>query len=272
MRTRWWAGLVSTVLATASFAFPHLVSSSATAPASPRAMWFWGNYPADEVIAWAGAENIGEIFAYVPPTVATDGTLDKLRDLRRRADAAKIKLVALGGEPDWTTDHASALAWQRAVVATGLFDGIHVDVEPYLTSTWPADTTDFLALLDALRAGSRLPIEADVPFWFDQNLADQILKRVNAVTVMSYRDTATGPNSILTISQTWLKRGAAAGKRIRLAVETAPLPDCGYCTFATDGSRRMLTVMSQVDGVARRSPGYAGFAVHAYGTWRTLRP
>jgi hypothetical protein len=235
-------------------------------------MWFWGNYPADEVIAWAGAENIGEIFAYVSPTVMTDGTLDKLRDLRQRANAAKIRLVALGGEPDWTTDHASALAWQKAVVATGLFDGIHLDVEPYLTSSWPADTADFLALLDALRAGSKLPIEADVPFWYAQNLADAVLKRVNAVTVMSYRDTATGPNSILTISQTWLKRGAAAGKRVRLAVETAALSDCAYCTFASAGSRRMLSVLSQVDAGARTSPGYAGIAVHSYGTWRVLAP
>jgi hypothetical protein len=237
-------------------------------------MWFWGNYPADEVIAWAGAENIGEIFAYVPATVMTsaDGSLDKLRDLRKRADAAKIRLVALGGEPDWTTDHAPALAWQQAVVATGLFDGIHLDVEPYLTSAWPSDSDDYLALLDALRAGSKLPIEADVPFWYDQKLDDSILKRVNAVTVMSYRDTAAGPNSILTISQTWLKRGAVAGKRVRLAVETAALPDCGYCTFASDGSRRMLSVMSQVDAGARKSPGYAGVAVHSYGTWRTLAP
>jgi hypothetical protein len=235
-------------------------------------MWFWGKYPADEVVAWAGAENIGEIFAYVAPSVLTDGSLDRLRDLRQRADAAKIRVVALGGEPGWTTDHAAALAWQQAVVATGLFDGLHLDVEPYLTSAWPSDSADFLGLLDVLRAGSRLPVEADVPFWYDQGLEDAILKRVNAVTVMSYRNTATGPNSILAISQNWLKRGALAGKRVRLAVETAALPDCAYCTFAGDGSRRMINAMSQVDTGARRSPGYAGVAVHSYGTWRVLRP
>jgi hypothetical protein len=287
VRTRWRSGLVTTVLAAASLAVPAITSVTSGPPSTastgfPRAMWLWGGHPSDEVIAWAGAQNIGEIFAYVPDTVLTDGSLDRWRDLRARAAAAKIRLVALGGEPTWTTDHAAALAWRSAVVSTGLFDGLHLDVEPYLTGGWSTDRqgteTAFLALLDTMRTGSPLPVEADVPFWYGEytvgrlNLADQVLKRVAAVTVMSYRDTASGTNSILAVSQDWLRRGASAGRRVRLAVETGAQPDCSYCTFAEEGSRRMLSAMSQVDAGARRSPGYAGVAVHSYGSWRVLAP
>ena len=94
-----------------------------------------------------------------------------------------------------------------------------------------------------MRAGSTLPLEADVPFWFGQytvggrNLADEVLKRVKAVTVMSYRDTGTGPNSMLAVSQDWLARGAAAGKRVRLAAETSPLPDCPLLHVRRGGRR-----------------------------------
>jgi hypothetical protein len=286
MRGRWRSGLVSVILTAASLALPAASSAgsaglTAAAPGT-RAMWVWRDFAPAEVIAWAGATNISEIFVYVDDTVLTDGSLARLQDMRARAGAAKIKMRALGGDPRWTVDPAKALAWQRAVVATGLFDGLHVDVEPYLTDGWTDDlqTTEsrYLSLLDKLRAGSSLPVEADVPFWYGQyqvgraNLADEVLKRVAAVTVMSYRDTATGTNSMLAVSQDWLKRGATARKRVRLAVETDALPDCGNCTFAEEGARRMTEVLSQVDGATRKIPAYAGVAIHRYGSWRVLRP
>lgn len=286
MRKRMRAGLVSVVLAATSLTVPAASAAGTTgrltaAPAGTRAMWLWSAYAPDEVIAWAGAQNITELFAYVPWTL-TDSGLDRLRDMRARSRDAGIRLTALGGEPTWTTDHDSALTWRRSVLDTGLFDGIHLDVEPYATPAWTSDPqgtrTSFLALLDKMRAGNPLPIEADVPFWYGEhkvgtkNFADEVLKRVDAVTVMSYRDTATGTNSMVGVSQDWLKRGSAAGKRVRLAAETDAIADCAYCSFAEEGSRRMLKTLSQVDTAARRSPAFAGVAVHRYGSWRVLKP
>jgi hypothetical protein len=121
-----------------------------------------------------------------------------------------------------------------------------------------------------------LPIEADVPFWYgeykvgNRNLADEVLKRVKAVTVMSYRDTGTGPNSMLAVSQDWLTRGAASGKRVRLAAETNPLPDCGYCTFAEEGASRLDQELAKVDAATRGMAAFGGIAIHRYGTWRSL--
>jgi hypothetical protein len=121
-----------------------------------------------------------------------------------------------------------------------------------------------------------LPVEVDVPFWFGEyrvgtkNLADEVLKRVNAVTVMSYRDTATGPNSMLAVSQDWLARGTAAGKRVRLGAETGRLTDCGNCTFFEEGTAALDRELAKVDAGTRTSGAFGGIAIHRYGSWRAL--
>jgi hypothetical protein len=249
-------------------------------PANTRAMWLWGDNPAAEVVTWAARHGVTEIFVYVSPSVLTNGDLARMQQMKQRADALKIKLRALGGDSSWTTDPAAALAWQRTVVTTGIFDGIHLDVEPYLTARWTTDLQateqSYLTLLDRMRTGSKLPVEVDVPFWFGEyrvgtkNLADEVLKRVNAVTVMSYRDTATGPNSMLAVSQDWLARGTAAGKRVRLGAETGRLTDCGNCTFFEEGTAALDRELAKVDAGTRTSGAFGGIAIHRYGSWRAL--
>lgn len=285
MRTRLWAGLVSVVaVAATALALPAASSAGGAGltPVAPdtRAMWLWDDFPPAEVVPWAADRGVSEIFVYVRPAALTDGSLPRLREMKQRADAHRIRLTALGGDPAWTTNHAAALAWQRTVVGTGLFAGVHLDVEPYLLPAWttnlPSTAKSYLALLDKLRAASTLPIEADVPFWYGQytvggkNLADQVLTRVKAVTVMSYRDTVTGPNSIMAVSADWLRRGAAAGKRVRLGMETGPLADCSYCTFAEEGATALGAATAEVDAATRTAPAFGGIAVHRYATWRDL--
>jgi len=284
MRGRWQIRLVSAILMATALALPEASSAGGAgrtaAPANTRAMWLWGDEPAAEVVTWAAQRNVSEIFVYVAPSVLTDGSLGRIREMKERADARKVKLRALGGDPAWVTDHAAALDWRQQVIATGLFEGIHLDVEPYLTDGWstdlPGTEAAYLALLDKMRTGSPLLIEADVPFWYGEykigrrNFADEVLRRVNAVTVMSYRDTGTGVNSILSISQDWLVRGKAAGKRVRLGAETGPLADCPHCTFHEEGAARLTEELAKVDAATRKTPAFGGIAVHRYGTWRAL--
>ena len=286
MRQRWRAGLVAVVLMTvsAALAVPDMSSAGparlSAAPVGTRAMWLWGDDPAAEVVDFAVARGVSEIFVHVSPTLLVDGDLGRLHDLKQRADAARIRLTALGGDSAWVTDHQAALDWQRTVLRTGVFAGIHLDVEPYLAPGWTtalqATQKSYLALLDKVRAGSTLPLEADVPFWFGQyrvggkNLADEVLRRVAAVTVMSYRDTGTGAGSILAVGQDWLQRGAVAGKRVRLGAETGPLADCSYCTFHEEGARRLAEELAKVEAATRAVPAFGGIAVHHYGAWRAL--
>ncbi|WP_449065941.1 hypothetical protein, partial [Planomonospora algeriensis] len=248
---------------------------------APRAMWLWQRDDPAAVMSWATAHAVKEIFVYVPPKI-TKTELNRLKQFKKRADAAGVRLAALGGEPDWTFDHAAALAWQRAAMGTGLFRTAHVDVEPYHLDEWrtdPAGTTAaFLGLLAKLRDADPRPLEADVPFWYGtvpaggSTLADAVLARVDAVTVMSYRDTATGPGSIIGVGEDMLLRGRRAGRPVRLAAETLALPDCPYCTFHEQGRRALDTALSAVDAASVFYPAYAGMAVHDYAAWTALRP
>jgi hypothetical protein len=247
-------------------------------------MWLWNSataVPAD-VLAWARDQDVKEIFAYAPATLPTNSALlTRMRELKRGADTAGIRLTALGGEPEWATDHTAARTWQRAVLGTGLFAGSHVDVEPYSLPAWQSDQAalaqSFVQMLQILQADSSRPLEADVPFWYGEiplgtgtTLADQVLAQVNAVTVMSYRDTATGPNSMTDIATDMLTRGAAAGKPVRLGAETVPLDDCPHCTFAGEDPEHMTTVLAEVDTAVGAYATFNGIAVHHYDSWRTM--
>src|SRR3954451_24277611 len=144
MRRRFRAGLVSVVLMAAALLVVPGASSAGSAgltaaKAGTRAMWLWGDPPAAEVVTWAATKGVSEIFVYVSPSVLTNGDLARMQDVKERADGVRIRLTALGGDPGWTTAHAAALAWQKTVVMTGIFAGIHLDVEPYLTPGWIDD-------------------------------------------------------------------------------------------------------------------------------------
>jgi hypothetical protein len=254
---------------------PANVANAATT--STRAMWLWSKPAPAEVVTWAQAHGVREILAYTP----AKPDLAWLRDLRTRSAAAGISLAALGGDPAWTTQHAAALSWVRAVASTGLFDAVHVDVEPHALAAWQTDRAktaqQYVTLLEKLNSATTLRLEADVAFWYGEvllpakaNLADEVLRRVDAVTVMSYRDTATGPNSVPAVGADFLRRGAALGKPVRLGVETQPLTECAYCTFAEEGTTALDAALAQIEATGVVNPSFAGIAVHHYDSWRRL--
>jgi hypothetical protein len=245
-----------------------------------RAMWLWSKPAPAEVVAWAQAHGVREILASTP----AKPDLAWLRDLRARSAAAGIALAALGGEPAWTTQHAAALSWVRAVASTGLFDAVHVDVEPHALAAWQTDRAataqQYVTLLAKLNGATTLRLEADVAFWYGEvllpnraNLADEVLRRVDAVTVMSDRDTVAGPNSLTAVGADFLRRGTTFGKPVRLGVETQPLTECTHCTFAEEGASALDEALEQIEQIETAGPtsaSFAGIAVHHYDSWRRL--
>ncbi|GAA3456420.1 hypothetical protein [Dactylosporangium matsuzakiense] len=268
------------LIAATPLRLPALGPETAVAPPGTRAMWLWEQDEPRPVVEWAAANGVRALFAYYDPQ-AGPAELRRLATLKGLCDDAGITLDALGGDPSWTTAHATALTWAASAAATGLFHGLHVDVEPYLLPSWPNDKAalvpPYLALLQEMSDATELPVEADVPFWLPtvtlaggQNLADAVLARVAGVTVMSYRNTATGANSIVGVADDLLRRAGAAAKPARLGAETQALGDCSYCSFHGTSEERLHTTLSAVDAAAQRYPAFAGIAVHQYESWVAL--
>ena len=128
----------------------------------------------------------------------------------------------------------------------------------------------------AVPAGIRLQALGGDPGWIDDPAAVDaaVLARVDKVTVMSYRDTVTGPDSITDIGARTLAAGVTAGKPVRLAVETNNLgsdPVSAKQTFYGSTEAAVNTALDQVDAAESEVASYSGMALHDYTGYSALR-
>ncbi len=261
-------------------------SAGTAADAPPqRAMWVWDRPPVKSLVAFATRHEVRDLFVSVPADLPGSGQLGWFRTLRAQATASGIRVHALGSETTWIDDVPAALRWESAALGTGLFDGVHLDVEPWLHGAWAtvgqeAMLERYLDLLDRVEAATPLRVEADIAFWLDQvtvgggRLDEAVLARVDAVTVMSYRTTVTGPDSITALGAAGLDAAARAGKPARLAVETNHLgsdPVSRKQTFHGSTQAQLAAALAAVDAAEAGQPAYAGIAVHDRAGWAALK-
>lgn len=256
-------------------------TTTAAPIAAVDSMWVWHSRPAADLAATAADLDVKRVFLFV-------GNRDRAQDKNLRQSVALlhgegIAVYALSGEPGWTLHHGPALRWADRALRLAPFDGLHLDVEPHALKGWKKHqqtlADDYLGLLDELGPLPG-PLEVDVQFAYGKvvlgdgtDLADDILARVDGVTVMSYRDTADGQNGMIAISEDWLQRGDAAGKPVWLAAETNEESDCPYCTFYEEGQADMAAVLTDVDGVEQAAhSSYQGFAIEDLDGWLALGP
>ncbi|MGZ4467268.1 MAG: hypothetical protein ACXVXB_02220 [Nocardioidaceae bacterium] len=291
-------GLVTAVLAAVALAVltsfaapaeaaPHrqrtMTSTSASSPG--RAMWVWTRPTAKNLVTFAAKRNITTLYLSVPVDLPGNATaLTWVKNVSAQAAPLGISLQALGGDPAWVDDPAGAVAWETAALSTGLFAGAHLDFEPWGNAAWGTDQAGvvrgYLDTLARLKAATTLPVEADVSFWLwtistdDGRPLDQaVLDIVDGVTVMSYRNTVTGPDSITDIGAHILATAAAAGKPARLAVETNNLgsdPVSMKQTFYGQTEAALNRALDAVDAAEAGSPSYAGMAVEDYKGYNAL--
>ena len=250
-----------------------------------RALWVWDQPAAKTLVAFAQARGVTDLFVSVPPNLPSSARLTWVRSLSKLAVPAGIRLQALGGDPGWIDDPGAAVAWQTAALSTGLFTGSHVDLEPWQHPGWGSDqptvVRGYLDTLSRLAAATTLPVEADLSFWLwtvtddaGEPVDAAVLDRVDRVTVMSYRNTVTGDDSITGTGAHTLATAATAGKPCRLAIETNDLgsdPVSRKQTFYGMRESVANTAMNQVDTAEAGNPSYAGMAVEDYAGYDALR-
>ena len=248
----------------------------ATVPAA-RAMWVWDTSSPAATVDLAVAQGISQLYAAVPAQVQSSPQLAQLTQLARLAGLAGIRVDALGGDPGWVDNQAWVVdQWLRPALATGLFTGIHVDIEPYTTKAWQTQRAKvvkrYLATYDTIvAAAGTTPVEADIPFWFDEvpagasTLDREVIGRTAGVTVMAYRNVAAGPDGTIALSAKAIQAGADLGRPVRIGQETNVVgsdPSELKQTFAGMTRTQMEVQLAAVTAAYAGRPSFAGLAIH----------
>lgn len=209
---------------------------------------------------------------------------------------------ALGALPAYqhlaVAEFDKVLNFNLAVGPGAAFDGINVDVEPYLLPQWkepntqlPQQYLDLLATLLARRdaAGQSILVGPAIPRWFDSSdccrtitwrgvtkpLSDHVQDLADYISIMDYRDTADGGAGIIAQALHELAYATSIGKPLSvvLGVETKDLAGTGdpeTVTFWEEGRTHLEAELDKVYAAFAGDPAFAGIALHHYDSLRAL--
>jgi hypothetical protein len=227
------------------------------------------------------------------------------------AHRRNMRVHALDGDPLFANpaQHETALsivsavvAYNASVVRAARFDGMHLDIEPYLLPEWkvPASRAEQLnqyldvnyrAAASAHAAGMLYGV--DIPFWWhtpdeltgepvgivtfrgQRKLAtEHLLDFVDNIGIMAYRNVAAGPDGIITHALDTIRRAAKPGRNVRafVGVETEKVSEGvpTKVTFAGKSGRELQTEVRLAEATLSKYSSFAGIAIHRYGSFRRL--
>ncbi|MGM0898904.1 MAG: amidase [Bacillota bacterium] len=284
------AGLIAFILWNSIFTSGVQAEKSAV-----RATWLWDATSLRDdlqgTIAFLEQKNINKVYVQIDRSLS----IGVYASFIEAARIAGMEVYALDGAPDWVAPGGSAplvelMDWlarfQRQHPPSRRFSGIHLDIEPYLYSNWSTQRAVAIESYQKLLVQAKqsahsmqLPVEADLPFWFDEipydnrygkgNLAEWAIIHTDSITLMAYRDSA---QAITEIVKTEIAYGAQYKKPVVIGVETMKSTEGAYVSFYEEGEAFMNMHLQMVSAFYAPFDGYGGLAIHHVGSWKTLRP
>jgi hypothetical protein len=110
--------------------------------ANAVASWLWkSTEDIRQIVEFATARILREVYLAIP----LDGVDDRAAALAAALRANGIAVSCLGGDLLWTIDHDAALNWAFCATTDAVFDGVHLDVEPWALPRWPQDASKLMA-------------------------------------------------------------------------------------------------------------------------------
>lgn len=215
----------------------------------------------------------------------------------REAAESGIEVHAMGGHPLWALeenqDRMMRLVhyvkdYNRSVESRSRFHGIHLDIEPYVLPAWGEQassvisewTSNIDAFANELKRDSDLVASMDMAAWLDKynvpgqnmSLSRWMIDRMDHVSVMAFRDTAEGPNGIVSISREEIAYADELGKPILISVEMKESHEGDHITFYEEGAAYMEEELAKLHQLLQNSPSFSGIVVHAYDYWKNAKP
>jgi hypothetical protein len=255
-----------------------------------RSTWIWHSEDIatnqEELLTFLLAQKITRVYIQIHPSLP----LSTYKRLLLKLHANDIEAYALDGGPDWihsVENVKKAVSWvekyHRFAGENATFQGIQLDIEPYLAEAWKQDKASAIAAYQFLiREASHLiktlnlTYEVVMPFWFDKtmtekmSLAEWVITYADRTVIMAYRDKESGRNGIIALSEVEMKIAEKLNKQITIAVETRKDKKYPHVSFYEEGSLKMESVLTEVNQYFQKYDAYDGIAIHDYKKWKEL--
>jgi hypothetical protein len=255
--------------------------------------WLWNTSEivtnSDKVISFLVEKNVKVVYLQADYTLKNEYYnlfIDK-------AGAKNIAVYALEGSSNWVSSDGATYRikffdwltkYQESSLKTQRFQGIHLDVEPYLNDKYGENPNEVLERYQEYLSKSKsssiklnLDFSIDIPFWFHEvtyknkygkgNVAEWIFKNIKAVTIMAYRDTAAG---IIDVSQTQLDLCNKYKVEATIAVETGKSNEGDFVTFYEEGQTHMYNQLNAVCNKYISNNAFDGVAIHYLNSWMEM--
>ena len=151
-----------------------------TAKIIQKATWIWQTElirdGGEELLDFSREEGINLIYLQIDRQLSSD----IYEAFIERAHEDQIAVHALGGDPRWAlTEHLDdmlgladwVIDYNGKVAAGARFDGIHLDVEPYVLAKWETEQVQIITTWEqnlkaflSLASGKGLELGIDIPF------------------------------------------------------------------------------------------------------------
>lgn len=260
-----------------------------------QATWLWNPWMliSDEAgtIDFLESKHVNKVYVQID----RDIQMNVYRSFIERASAKGIRIYALDGAAEWVTPKGymsqnKLMNWlkkyQNGSTSFQKFAGVHLDVEPYIYSGWimnqSATIKSYQSLLIKAKnstAALKLPIEVDMPFWFDEIsykntygkgvLAEWVISKTDSVTIMAYRDSAP---LIIDIVKNEITYAEKYNKSIVVGVETGQTDEGEGISFFEEGESYMNEELAAVKDNYADVSSFNGIAVHHVGSWMMMNP
>ena len=272
-----------------------VASPAAQAKRTSRALWVWDSAPLlqdasarQRFLAFCRARGIDISWLQVTRSPAENKLQheDRWRELIQDAHRSSVKIHALDGDPAYVLRERhyvvltlvdTIIRFNRDAPADARFDGIHLDIEPYLLAGWELPVIRERLLAEYLELNARvqravdaeggLEFGVDIPFWWPR---PEILDLVDNAGIMDYRNVAGGDDGLIALARDLLEYGNETKAKIFVGVETSPVAKVELPKLTFDGrsNAEMEHELALAHAAFRGDRSYAGFAIHHYVPYR----
>ncbi|WP_239617957.1 copper amine oxidase N-terminal domain-containing protein [Cohnella mopanensis] len=259
-----------------------------------KGTWIWDSRmiekDQDRILGFASDHDVTAIYLQLNRDIAANAYADFIRSAKEKG----IRVEALAGRPDWArksnqdqikTFIAWTLQYNASAKTEERFDGLHLDIEPYLLSEWETKKKTILEewihnlrFIEQETRGSGLKITLDVPFWLhtlkvpdtEYSLSAWLLEKFDCLVIMDYRNHALGKDGIVDNAQAILREASALNKQAIVAVETTKSSEGDRVSFYSKSVEFMEQELQTAHQELSRYAGYDGMAIHDYKSWAAM--